>query len=196
MVNLSPDTRVGQDAWGAGYRYTDTRNYRNLWDPDTRFMFNHAGAPWLTRKWVRRVMQAAKSDITPFGGYGGDEDQGMMGALNVLMAMGLFSLSGGCLPHPILELSSPIFDRITIHLDDAYYGGGRFVIETSGNSSGDRYIQSAELNGHALNVAWLDHRDLASGGLLTLVLGSEPNTSWGRDIARDGKRSGRAVTGC
>jgi hypothetical protein len=23
MVNLSPDTRVGQEAWGSGYRYDD-----------------------------------------------------------------------------------------------------------------------------------------------------------------------------
>lgn len=57
--------------------------------------FNHAGAPALTQKWVRRVMEVAKSNTTPFGGYGGDEDQGMMGALNVLMAMGLFSVHGG-----------------------------------------------------------------------------------------------------
>ena len=84
-------------------------------------LFNHAGAPWLTQKWVRRVMRAAKSDVTPFGGYGGDEDQGQMGALNALMAIGLFNLRGGCEQEPILELSTPIFDRITIHLDPEYY---------------------------------------------------------------------------
>jgi len=141
-------------------------------------LFNPAGAPWLTQKWVRRIMQAAKSDITPFGGYGGDEDQGMMGALNVLMAIGLFSLTGGCQPDPVLELSSPTFDRITIHLDAAYYGGGDFVIETTGNGPGDRYIQAAELNGQALDAARIHYRDIVSGGHLKLVLGPEPNRSW------------------
>jgi len=143
-------------------------------------LFNYAGAPWLTQKWVRRVMQAAKSDITPFGGYGGDEDQGMMGSLNVLMAIGLFSVNGGCLSEPILELSSPIFDRITIHLDEAYYGGGDFVIETTGNGPGDRYIQSATLNGQALDTPSIYHRDMIRGGQLELVLGPEPNTQWGK----------------
>ena len=75
-------------------------------------------------------MRAAKGDTTPFGGYGGDEDQGQMGALNALMALGLFNLRGGCEREPILELSTPIFDRITIHLDPEYHGGGSFVVET------------------------------------------------------------------
>ena len=141
-------------------------------------LFNYAGAPWLTQKWVGRVMRAAKSDITPFGGYGGDEDQGQMGALNVLMAIGLFSLQGGCAPDPILELSTPIFDRITIHLDAEYYGGGTFVIETVGNGPGDRYIQSAKLNGLPLDKAWFRHGDFVKGGNLQLTLGSEPNMTW------------------
>lgn len=141
-------------------------------------LFNYAGAPWLTQKWVRRVMDAVKSDITPFGGYGGDEDQGQMGALNVLMAIGLFSVNGGCLPEPQLELSSPIFDRITIHLDPDYHDGETFVIETTGNGPGDRYIQSAELNGRVHQSAWIAQQDLIKGGSLKLTLGLEPNEEW------------------
>ncbi|NQT54884.1 MAG: glycoside hydrolase family 92 protein, partial [Desulfobacteraceae bacterium] len=141
-------------------------------------LFNHAGAPWLTQKWVRRVMRASKSDTTPFGGYGGDEDQGQMGALNVLMAIGLFSLNGGCARDPILELSTPIFDRITIHLDSEYHGGGSFVIETINNGSDDRYIQSAELDGASLKTAWLLHQDIIKGGHLKLTLGTEPNKAF------------------
>lgn len=58
-------------------------------------LFNYAGAPWLTQKWVRKV-KAAYSDVTPYGGYRDDEDQGQMGALGVLMAIGLFEVDGGC----------------------------------------------------------------------------------------------------
>jgi predicted alpha-1,2-mannosidase len=133
-------------------------------------LFNHAGAPELTQKWVRRVLEVAKSKTTPFGGYGGDEDQGQMGALNVLMAIGLFSLDGGCSPQPMLELSSPIFDRITIRLDPTYHDGGTFVIETSGNGSGERSICSAVLNGVELNVPWFRQSDLAKGGTLRIEL--------------------------
>lgn len=140
-------------------------------------LFNHAGAPHLTQKWVRRVMQMAKSDITPFGGYGGDEDQGEMGSLNVLMALGLFSVNGGCSPEPRLELSSPIFDRTTIHLDPTYHPGECFVIETTGNGPGDRYIQSARLNGSMLDQPWFSYADLVHGGTLQLELDVKPTRS-------------------
>ena len=105
-----------------------------------------------------------QSDITPYGGFGGDEDQGEMGCLNALMAIGLFNVQGGCNAEPIYEITSPVFDRITIHLDPAYHSGGQFVIETEDNGPGDRYIQSAELNGSPLNRPWFYHRDLAAGG--------------------------------
>lgn len=134
------------------------------------YLFNHAGMPELTQKWVRRVMEAAKSDITPFGGYGGDEDQGEMGALNVLMALGLFSVNGGCAQQPMLELSAPIFERITIHLDPEVHNGKTFVIETTGNGPGERTIQSAELNGRTLEPLWFPHRELTGGGTLQITL--------------------------
>lgn len=144
-------------------------------------LFTYAGAPWLTQKWVQRIMKAAKSDITPYGGYGGDEDQGQMGSLNALMAMGLFNVQGGCNREPFYELTSPIFDRITIHLHSNYHGGGAFVIETDyeGPQDAERYIQSATLNGDAWDKPWIWHRDFVAGGTLRLALGPEPNKAWG-----------------
>ena len=143
-------------------------------------LFNYVGAPWLTQRWVRRVMEAAKSDVTPYGGYGGDEDQGQMGALNVLMAMGLFGLNGGCDIDPVYEITSPIFDRVEIHLDRDYYSGERFVIETENNRPGNIYIQSVTLNGMSLSVPWFRHSQLEKGGMLRIVLGDRPNFEWGR----------------
>ena len=142
-------------------------------------LFTYAGAPWLTQKWVRRVMATAKSDITPYGGYGGDEDQGQMGALNALMAVGLFNVAGGCRREPFYELTGPIFDRITIRLHPAYHGGGTFVIETEGNGPGERYIQSATLNGTPWEQPWIPHSAFTAGGTLRLILGPEPNPGWG-----------------
>ena len=142
-------------------------------------LFNYAGAPWLTQKWVRRVMEKAKSDITPFGGYGGDEDQGQMGCLNVLMAIGLFNVHGGCDETPFYEISSPIFDRIVIHLSSNYHSGNKFVIETENNGPGERYIQAAELNGKPLDKPWFYHRQFVEGGTLKITLGEQPNKNWG-----------------
>jgi len=145
--------------------------------PCTHFahLFNYVGAPWLAQKWSREVMKAAKSDITPYGGYGGDEDQGMMGSLNTLMAIGLFAMRGGCEADPVYDITSPLFDRITIHLTPE----STFTIETQNNTPENIYIQSATLNGQSHDRAWFRHSDLINGGTLILTLGPEPNTEWG-----------------
>ena len=140
-------------------------------------LFTYAGAPYLTQKWVHAVMQACKSDITPYGGYGGDEDQGLMGSLNVLMSIGLFQMRGGCEPNPIYEITSPIFDRITIQLPN----NKTFTIEAPNNTPDNIYIQSAELNENPLHNAYFRHSDLADGGSLKLTLGAEPNKTWGTE---------------
>ncbi len=77
------------------------------------------------------------------------------------------------------EITSPIFDKVTIHLDKRYYPGGQFVIVTQNNSKQNKYIQSATLDGQPLNRPWFHHRQLVDGGKLTLQLGPEPNKQWG-----------------
>jgi putative alpha-1,2-mannosidase len=124
-------------------------------------------------------MEQAKSGVTPYSGYGGDEDQGQMGALNVLMAIGLFSVNGGCSQEPFYEVTSPIFDRVILHLDERYHAGGTFVIEVERASAESLYIQSASLNGEPLDRPWFYHHDLMQGGTLRLVLGDIPNEEWG-----------------
>jgi putative alpha-1,2-mannosidase len=88
-------------------------------------------------------------------------------------------MDGGCAVKPIYELGSPIFDRVTIHLDPKYYPGKTFVIEARNNSPENIYIQSAELNGKPLEKPWFYHSELAGGGTLVLEMGPEPNTQWG-----------------
>jgi predicted alpha-1,2-mannosidase len=142
-------------------------------------MFNLAGAPWLSQKWVRAVKDQAYGDSTPFGGYNGDEDQGQMGALGVLMAIGLFDVAGGAAVRPSYQITSPIFDRVTIRLSRDYFPGRAFTIETRNNSPQNVYIQSARLNGRPLNECRLDHAELIKGGRLELELGPQPNQEWG-----------------
>ena len=134
-------------------------------------LFSYAGAPWLTQKWVRKV-KAAYCDVTPYGGYRDDEDQGQMGALGVLMAIGLFEVDGGC-------AEKPFFDKVTIHLDNRYYSGKTFQIITKGNSTDNMYIQNASLNGKKWNKCWFYHEDFIKGGTLELKLGAKPNKKWG-----------------
>lgn len=143
-------------------------------------VFNYAGKPWLTQYWVRKVKEQAFGGITPDKGYGGhDEDQGQMGGVSALMAMGLFSLQGTNSVEPAYDITSPIFDKIIIKLDSNYYSGKQFVIKTYHNSPENCYIQKASLNGKPLNTFWFPHSDFAKGGLLEIWLGPKPNKSWG-----------------
>jgi putative alpha-1,2-mannosidase len=84
--------------------YVNVGNQPNMQAP---WLFNYAGAPWLTQKWTREVMD--HSYTTEPAGYTGDEDQGQMGSYYVLMAMGLFEMDGGCSQKPIYEIGSPLF---------------------------------------------------------------------------------------
>lgn len=153
-------------------------NYGNQPSMQTAFVFNHLGAPWLTQKWSRSVTDAVYEGISPHRGYNGDEDQGLMGSLAVLMKMGLFSMRGGAAENPTYEIGSPMFDKVTIHLDPRFYGGGTFEIKAD-QAKGSPFVQSASLNGETWNQCWLYHKDLIKGGRLQLEMGSQPNKSWG-----------------
>ncbi|MFW5645237.1 MAG: GH92 family glycosyl hydrolase [Bacteroidota bacterium] len=157
---------------------TNWVNYGNEPGHGMAHCFNHSGAPWLSQKWVREVKEAL-NDTTPYGGYNGDEDQGKAGSLGVLMAIGLFQEDGGAAEKPFYEITSPIFDKVVIELNNDYYPGTHFVIETKNNSRENLYIQSAKLNGKKLDNCWFYHDIFAKGGKLELELGDAPNKNWG-----------------
>lgn len=165
-----------------GFRHQDGADfwtqYTNQPGTGMAHLFNQAGCPWLTQKWVRKVKEAY-GDITPYGGYYDDEDQGQMGALGVLMAIGLFEVDGGAAASPTYEITSPIFDKVEIALNPDYYPGKTFTIITHNNSPENMYIQSARLNGQVLNSYHFPHDELTKGGVLEIKLGPEPNKEWG-----------------
>jgi predicted alpha-1,2-mannosidase len=155
-------------------------DYSNQPSLEMGHLFSHAGAPWLTQYWIRRVKEENFADITPDGGYNGDEDQGQMGGLGVLMAIGMFDIQGGAEVASRYELTAPLFDRVTIHLDHRYYPGDKVVIVARDNRPGNVYIQSAAWNGKPISDRfWITHQEFRSGGTLELRLGPQPNKNWG-----------------
>jgi predicted alpha-1,2-mannosidase len=103
-------------------------NYGNQPSMQTVFIFNEIDAAWLTQKWSREVVDSVYSGVSPYVGFNGDEDQGLMGSLSVLMKIGLFQLDAGASENPKYHIGSPIFNEITISLDDEYYSGKKFKI--------------------------------------------------------------------
>ena len=155
-------------------------NHGNQPNMQAAWLFNYSGKPWLTQKWTREIMNNYYG-TGPKDGWLGDEDQGQMGAWFVMSAMGLFQMDGGSSVKPVYEISSPLFEKITIQLDTAYYPGSEFVIEAQGASSKRRYIQAAWLNSEQLNKPWFYHETLVQGGKLELKMGKYPNMDWGSD---------------
>ena len=76
---------------------------------------------------------------------------------------------------PIYAIGSPVFSKVTIALEN----GKKFTMIAHHCSVINKYIQSARLNGKALKVPWLTHKELIDNGLLELEMGPKPNKEWG-----------------
>ena len=181
-LNAGLERSRGNRFNAAGDRMADYPiNHGNQPNMQAAWLFNYSGKPWLTQKWVREILDVYYGS-GPIDGYPGDEDQGQMGAWFVMSAMGLFQMDGGCAVHPVYEISSPLFERVTIRLDRRYYPGKRLVIEAPGVSRENRYIQRASWNGKPLDRPWIPQAELVKGGRLLLEVGSRPNPAWGGSL--------------
>jgi len=129
------------------------------------YLYNYAGAPWKAQYYARTVMDKLYNSTE--NGYPGDEDQGQTSSWYVLSAMGLYSVCPGTDQYVI---GSPVFPKMTLHLEN----GKTLVIEASGNSIGNKYIQSASLNGKPFTRTWLTHEELTNGGTIHYEMGSTP----------------------
>ena len=95
-----------------------------------------------------------------------------MGATSALMAIGLFSVTGTASAEPDYDLTSPVFDKVTISLAKPYYKGDSLVIRTRGIDTGNYAIGRACINGRLIDPAKaiITHRELAEGGTIEIEL--------------------------
>ena len=138
------------------------------------YLFNALGRPDETQKWTRTICRNAYHDSVE--GICGNEDCGQMSAWYVLSASGIHP---SCPGNTVMEITSPVFDRIEFSLDPKYHAGGRFTVIAHDNSEDNIYIRSAALNGKPLTESHIDFSDIAAGGTLELWMSPEPS-EWGR----------------
>lgn len=144
----------------------------------TAYLFNYSGKPWLTQKYTRDILNVFYGS-TPYSGWEGDEDEGHMSSWYVMTSIGFFEMDGGVTPTPMIDITSPAFDKVTIKLDPKYHTGKEFVIEALNNSPENVYIQSATLNGKPLKTTRIKYTDVTAGGRLVYIMGNTPNKTWG-----------------
>lgn len=159
-------------------------NHNNEPDFLAAFLYIHAGRPARAQERARHIL--ATEYTTGRGGLPGNDDSGAMSSWYVWGAIGLYPNAG----QPFYYIGSPLFQRSTINL-----GGGRtFIIEAPDTSATNLYVQSATLNGHTFERAWLKHEEIARGGRFVLRMGAQPST-WGRDNRPPSMSSPERVNG-
>ncbi|MCD6421725.1 GH92 family glycosyl hydrolase, partial [bacterium] len=158
-----------------GGRFGENPYYYHGNEPDQHaaYLYAYAGLPWKTQRWAREIMERAYG-LGPEGICGND-DCGQTSAWYIFSAMGFYPVCPG---QNVYVIGSPIFDKITLELDKPYKKS-TFVVEAINVSRENKYIQSATLNGEVLNKPWLTHADIINGGVLTFIMGPEPNKKWG-----------------
>ncbi len=144
------------------------------------YLYDYAGQPWKTQKWVRKVMDLYR---TGPGGICGNEDMGSLSSWYVFSAMGFYPVTPGS---NIYMIGSPLMEEVTLKKNPPYQQKD-FTVRALNGSDANKYIQSATWNGKPLNRNWISHEEITHGGLLEFEMGPEPNRSWGgntQDIPR------------
>lgn len=143
------------------------------------WLFNEAGRPSLTQKWVRSILDEFYGTDGIHGyGYGQDEDQGQLGAWYVIASLGLFDVKGLTDISPSFALGSPLFDKITIQLNNRYYPGEVFVIDTRNNSKQNKYVKQYLLNGKIVSNLRIPFEEITKGGQLVLEMSDQPRDTY------------------
>ncbi|MFN6964386.1 MAG: GH92 family glycosyl hydrolase [Pyrinomonadaceae bacterium] len=130
------------------------------------YLYNYAGRPSKTQKYVRRIMDEFYKP-TP-DGLIGNEDCGQMSAWYVLSASGFYPVVPGQTRY---ELGTPLFKQIAFDLEN----GKRFVVRAPNVSPKNIYVKSARWNGRPQTVSYLVHEQIMAGGVLELEMSDTPN---------------------
>lgn len=133
-------------------------------DIHAAYLFNAAGRPDLTQKWVRWILKH-KHDNGPIG-LDGNDDGGTLSAWYVLSSLGFYPVVGT----DRYELGSPLWKRAKLKIGD------KTLTIIAENYSPERvYVQHVELNGKRLDRTWFSHHEIADGGTLRFIMSDQPN---------------------
>jgi len=131
------------------------------------WLFDFAGRPDLTQKYIRMVMDTRYSEKPD--GLPGNDDYGTMSAWYVFGAIGFYPQSG----NPVYCMGSPVFEEVVIRRE----GGGELTVKAYNASRVNIYVQKVKVNGKVYNYPWFAHEDLfpSNGGNALLEFWMGPN---------------------
>ena len=143
---------------------------KGLYDPANEpdiaypYLFSYfKGEEWRTQKEVSRLL--AKYFTDKPDGIPGNDDCGTMSAWAIFSMMGLYP---DCPGSPHYTLTTPTFDRVTLHLDKRYYPQGDLVIEARRSAPDRSIIKKMTLGGKPLKSYRVNHDELVKGRRLVI----------------------------
>jgi len=146
-------------AWQPGPYYW----HGNQPDLHAAYLFNDAGRPDLTQKWVRWILEHKYGD--DYAGLDGNDDGGTLSAWYVFSALGLYPVAGS----DQYELGAPLFERAELKL-----AGGSLVILAENHPEANPYVAQVWLNGSPLDRTRIKHEEIAAGGVLKFQMSATP----------------------
>lgn len=129
------------------------------------YLYNYAGQPWKTQKYVRKIMDEFYKNAPD--GLIGNEDCGQMSAWYVLSSAGFYPVAPGA---PQYDIGSPLFEEVKFKLEN----GKSFRVIARNQSANNRYVSSISLNGTRWTSTTIDHRVMIDGGKLEFTMSPEP----------------------
>ena len=136
----------------------------NQHDIHTPYLFNEAGRPDLTQKWVRWTLQERFS--ADADGLDGNDDGGTLSAWYVFGALGFYPQAGT----DRYWVGSPLVDGAEVTLP----GGSTLKITVNNQSEKNAYVSAVTLNGAPVTDAEFTHADILNGGELVFTMSPAP----------------------
>lgn len=156
--------------------FTSTKYYTLINEPDLHYPYLYDfvdGQAWRTQQQVRKDLSTGFKATRD--GLPGNDDAGATSAVFVFGAMGFYPVAPASNDY---QIGSPIFDKVTIALNDDFYADNvSFVVQADSNSSTNKFVQSATLNGSTHSKTVIKHSEIVAGGTLRLAMGPSA-TSW------------------
>ncbi|WP_353810274.1 glycoside hydrolase domain-containing protein [Agromyces sp. SYSU T00194] len=168
-----PGVDPGPDELAAGYALGRFEGLNNEPDMEAPWSYHYAGRPDRTAEVVHAIVQQQFG--TGRGGLPGNDDSGGLSSWYVWASLGVFPVAG----QNRFLVNAPSFAESEIRIG----GEESFFVRTRGfrepeHDGPPQYVQSATLNGAALERTYLRGDELHRGGELVLELGDTPS-AWG-----------------
>ena len=132
-------------------------------EPDITYpyLFSYInGEEWRTQVLTGKLVQQYFKNS--FDGIPGNEDTGAMSAWAIYSMMGFYP---DCPADPSYTLTTPVFDKVTLHLDPRYYKQDKLVIEKKGAGN---VIKSVKVGGRHFGKYRISHDQLVNAGTLSI----------------------------